>query len=84
MDGPRMVSNCGPSMDGQWMTTVTVASTDTLTEWVREGVHPWMVHRWSVIVASTDTLTDGVRQGVHPWMVHRWSVIVVHQWMVHG
>ena len=38
MDGPQMVSNCGPSMDGPqwsvnmdgpWMTTVTVASTDT-------------------------------------------------------
>ena len=57
MDGPRMVSNCGPSMDGPWMTTVTMASTDTLTDGVRQGVHPWMVHRWSVIV-------------VHPWMDH--------------
>ena len=45
MDGPQMVSNCGPSMDGPsmdgpWMTTVTVASTDTLTDGVRQGVHP--------------------------------------------
>ena len=67
MDGPQMVSDCGPSMDGPWMTTVTMASTDTWTDGVRQGVHPWMVHRWSVIVvhpwmttvtmASTDTLT---------------------------
>jgi len=50
MDGPQMVSNCGPSMDGPWMTTVTVASTDTLTDGNMQGVHPWMVHGWSVTV----------------------------------
>ena len=44
MDGPQMVSNCGPSMD-------------TLTCGVRQDVHSWMVHGWSVTV-------------VHPWMVH--------------
>ena len=26
--------------------TVTVASTDTLTEGGRQGVHPWLVHEW--------------------------------------
>ena len=52
MDGPRMVSNCGPSMDGVWATTVTVASTDTLSEGGRQCVHPWMVHGWSDIEVS--------------------------------
>ena len=41
--------------------SVTVASTDTLTVRLGNGVHPWMVHRWSVTV-------------VHPWMVHGWSM----------
>ena len=38
-----MVSNCGPSMDGPWRTTVTVASMN-LSEGGRQCVHPWMVH----------------------------------------
>ena len=32
----------GWSMDG----TVTLASTDTLTEEAGQGGHPWMVHGW--------------------------------------
>ena len=54
----------GPSMDGAWMTTVTMVSTDTLTDGVRQGVHSWMVHRWSVTV-------------VHPWMVHGWTTVTM-------
>jgi len=66
MDGPRMVSNCGPSMDGPWMTTVTMASTDTLTDGVRQGVHSWMVHGWSVTVA------------IHGWSMDDHSNCVIH------
>ena len=39
-------SRC-PSMDGPWMDTVTVTSTDTWTEGGSQGVHPWMVHGWT-------------------------------------
>ena len=62
-----MVSNCGHP----WMTTVTVASTDTLTDGVRQGVYSRMVHRWSVIV-------------VHPWMVHGWSMDDHSNYGIHG
>ena len=72
-------SNCGPFMDGPWRTTITVASTDTSTDRVRQGVHSWMVHRWSVTVASA-TLSEGGRQCVHPWMVHELSMD--DPWMV--
>ena len=33
-------------MDGPWIDTVTVASTDTSTEEAGQGGHPWMVHGW--------------------------------------
>ena len=31
-------------MDGPWIDTVTLASTDTLTEEAGQCVHLWMVH----------------------------------------
>ena len=44
-------------MDG----TVTVASTDTLTEGDRQGVHPWMVHGWHS------------NCGIHRYFDRRWQ-----------
>ena len=73
----------GWSMDG----TVTVASTDTLTEEAGQGGHPWMVHGWHSNSGihgyldrggwarwpSMDGPLDGQIMSVVKMSIHRWS-----------
>ena len=59
-------------MDGPRIATVTMASMDTLTDGVRQGIHSWMVHGWSVTVTIHGWSMDGhSNYGIHGYFDRR-------------